>query len=292
MKRILGILFKVLTLVFIITVICSCGSDSSKDTKETMKDSTSAPATNNVEVNTQYKLPFPVELYEFLFNSKAKYNSMLLNPVANKGKYISSDSKSINFGIYASDLAYCSCFGKNQETFKYFSTCKLMADEIGLISGFDQKIVKRIDNSVNNKDSLLSITKGSFSDVLNVLQSQGQIKLLPLIVAGAWIESVYIAINSVEKFSAEDPIVLRIADQQLLLENLLDYFKSIPEKDQNKEIFKKFSNLQGSFDKLYDNTDIIISKAQFTEISRKVIELRTDLITKKQIKLKNKFLHR
>ena len=193
---------------------------------------------------------------------------------------MSSESKTLAFGIYASDLAYSSCFGKNQLTFKYFTTCKMLADDIGLTTGFDQNIVKRIDKCINNKDSLMAITKNSYTDVLNVLQSQGQIKLLPLIITGAWIESVYIAINSVKKFSSEDAVVLRIADQQLLLENLIDYHKSIPEKDQNKEVFSKLTSLQDAFDQLYDNKDVIITKEQFEEISVRIKKIRTDLITK------------
>jgi len=279
MKSNLSLLMRILPLVFAITFIYSCSNNPSNN-EENTNDTVTTTSKTPVEINTQYKLPLPVELYEFLVEAKANYNGQSLNPITNVSKYISSESKTINFGIYASDLAYCTSFGKNQETFKYFSTCKKIADELGLIEGFDQKVVSRIDKSINNKDSLYQITKNSYSDVINVLQSQGKIKLLPLIVTGAWLESVYISINSVNKFSPENKIVLRIAEQQLLLENLIDYFKSIPEEDQNKDVFNKLIDLQKSYDKLYDNTDEIITKAQYNEISKKVIALRTEFINK------------
>jgi hypothetical protein len=186
----------------------------------------------------------------------------------------------LNFGIYASDVAYCTIYGKNQETFKYFSASKQLADQLGFTEGFDDKIAKRIDQNVSNSDSLLKITTESFASATNFLQDQGQMDLLPLIVGGAWIESVFIAVNSVEKFSPDNEIVIRIADQQFLLENLVEYLKSVGENETNKNFYKQILDLQTSFEKLFDNTDVVITKEQFNEISKKVKSIRSEIVSK------------
>ena len=153
-----------------------------------------------------------------------------------------------------------------------------MADELGLTEGFDEKIVKRIDQNMSNSDSLYQISNDSYSTAIRFLEQQGQGNLLPLMITGAWIESVNIAIKSVDKFNSQNEIVLRIADQGLLLENILEMYKALNEQDQQEDLYNKLLDLQQSFDKLYDNTDEIITKRQFEEISSKVKAIRAELI--------------
>jgi len=98
-------------------------------------------------------------------------------------------------------------------------------------------------------------------------------------ITGSWIESVNIAIKSVDKFDANNEIVIRITDQALLLENILEMYKSMGEDTKEADIYNKLLNLQQSFDKLYDNTDQIITKRQFDEISSKVKAIRAQLIS-------------
>jgi len=271
LKNILGLI--------IIATLFSCNNSSNNENK--LENDSIPSSEKKMSTNTFYKLPSPVELYMFLNEEKAKYNNQLLNLPENSNKYITTTSKAINFGVYTSDLAYNNVYGENQQTIKYFSISKKIADELNLVEGFNEKTLKSIDKNINNKDSLLKIINDSYSDVVNLFQDQSKTKLLPLIVTGAWVESVYIAINSINKFSPENNIVLRIAEQQLLLENLLDYFKSLPSKDQNKEVFDKLLDLKTSYDKLYDNKNVVITKSQFDEISKKITALRLDFVNNK-----------
>ena len=210
--------------------------------------------------------------------SSLQFNKENLNSTDNRVKYITNQKKAINLGIYASDLSYCTVFKQNKETFSYFSITKKMADELGLTEGFDEKIVKRIDQNMSNSDSLYQISNDSYSTAISFLEQQGQGDLLPLLITGAWIESVNIAIKSVDKFNPDNQIVLRIADQGLLLENILEMYKSLSQENQQTDIYNKLIDLQQSFDKLYDNTDEIITKRQFDEISTKVKSIRAELI--------------
>jgi hypothetical protein len=277
MKILLSALQKLLLLLVMGMIVWSCN-----DTPPVEDDTDTVPAVDSskLEMNTTYKLPSPVELYMFLYQNKARFNKSILNPTDNTDKYVSTTSKALNFGIYASDVAYCTIFGKNQETFKYFTSAKKMADQLGFSEGFDEKIAKRIDSNVNNSDSLLKITNDSYSTAINFLQDQGQMDLLPLIVGGAWVESVYIACNSVDKFSADNEIVIRIADQQFLLENLVEYLKSVGENETNRDFYQKMTDLQKSYEKLFDNVDVVMTKEQFNEISKKIKDIRTEIVSK------------
>jgi len=220
------------------------------------------------------KVPSPIELFIFMYNANASFSKDNLNSIDNHTKYTSKIKKALNLGIYASDLAYCTVFKQNKETFSYFSVTKKIANELALTEGFDENIVKRIDANMSNSDSLYQITNDSYATAVRFLEQQGKEDLLPLMITGAWIESVNLAIKSVSKFDPNNEIVIRIADQGLLLENILELFQYVKNNPDYAKIIDKLLDLQLSYDKLLDNTDVIITKKQFEEISNKVKAIR------------------
>lgn len=255
----------------------SC-NDSTPPAENVLDDSTTTDEISDLQKST-VKIPSPIELLSFIYDANAKFNKENLNSVDNRTKYITNQKKAINLGIYATDLGYCTVFKQNKETFSFFSVTKKMADELGLTEGFDEKIVKRIDQNMSNSDSLYQISNDSYSTAIRFLEQQGQGNLLPLMITGAWVESVNIAVKSVDKFDANNEIVIRIADQGLLLENILEMYKSLGEDTKEADIYNKLLDLQQSFDKLYDNTDQIITSRQFDEISSKIKAIRAQLIS-------------
>jgi len=268
--------FKLLFLSSITVVMFSC-NDSTPPAENIIDDSTSTGEVAELQKNI-IKIPSPIELFSFIYDANAKFKKENLNSSNNRTKYLSNQKKAINLGIYASDLSYCTVFKQNKETFSYFSITKKIADDLGLTKGFDERIVKRIDQNMNNSDSLYQISNDSYSTAVRFLEQQGQGNLLPLMITGAWIESVNIAIKSIDKFNPNNEIVIRISDQGLLLENLLEMYKSLGVNDKEPDIYNKLINLQQSFDKLYDNTDKAITKRQFEEISSKIKAIRAELI--------------
>lgn len=267
-------------LIFILTVsIVSCSSEDSnievKDFKKEAVKTTITKVRNNNK--TAIKIPSPVDLYIFLQNANIRFNKDLLSPTENVSNYYTSKSKALNFGIYASDLAYCTAFTQSQETFHYFKASKSLADELGLSEGFDEIISNRIGLNMNNTDSLYEISADAYSAACRYLESEKKHDILGLILVGSWVESVNIAIKSVKSFDPENEVVIRIAEQQFLLENLTELLASIESKEL-ESIKSKLANIQISFDKLYDNTDVIITKEQFSEISAKIQSLRAELI--------------
>ncbi|MFH2143014.1 MAG: hypothetical protein ABIJ97_11360 [Bacteroidota bacterium] len=269
--------FKYLIWMFVITGLLYSCKDDSQQADDNNIDTTEVDV-DVVENNMYYKFPSPVELYIFLWEEDAVYNAKLLNSTDNSAKYVTTDRKAINFGIYASDLAYCTVFGKNQETFNYFTTVKVLADELGLMEGFDEVMAKRIDENISNPDSLYKLSSDSYSDAITYLESIKQGNLLPFIVAGGWIESVYIAVNSVKTFSEKSGVVMRVVEQQMVLEDMVEYLSTMQDDEQMKMLYDKLSDIKDSFDKLYDNTDEIITKDQFDEIALKINKLRNEFV--------------
>lgn len=226
-----------------------------------------------------FHLPSPVELFMFMWEDGAPFNKANLNSIENAVKYADSKKKSLNLGIYSADLAYCTIYDKNQETMSLFSATKTLAEDLGLTEGFDQEILDRIDRNIENSDSLYQITSDSYSKSLTFLQSQGQTQILPYIVYGGWLESVYIITQTIKEFKPESDIAIRIVDQGILLENLIDFFVFIEKEDPSATpIIKDLEALKLIFDKALIAEDGKMSIEVYTEMKEKLNELRANIV--------------
>ncbi len=264
------------------SLLNSCGDGDTSSSVAGELDSLSATLSQKKPEyeKTRYKLPSPVELYLHL---RAAHASTVVDKLHNSvfaSNYMTDVTKSINFGIYASDLAYCTVFDNFQQTNEYFRVMKILAGQLGITEGYDNKMLKRLDKNLNNSDSLFQISSDTYWEVCSYLESNGKSNTLALILLGGWVESVYLAVNSVDTFDAEDEVVLRITEQSYLLENLLDYLNTLSNDNKTLEYVEKLTELQYSFDKLFDNPDdVLITKKQFVDISEKIRDLRADLIS-------------
>ncbi len=203
-------------------LLFSCGGEHTTD--ETVDVDTTA--TNEViepEVETFYQIPSPDEMFAFIKESGLKYNATLLNPANNAANYTDPTVQSVNFGIYAADLAYTASFEEYQSSIKYFGVVNKMGDDIGISSAFDKGMVDRIQGNLNNADSLVTITNQSYYSIISYLEESERGKTLGLMAMGGWIESMYIVTQSVANFDEANPAVERLADQKLTYENLLEY---------------------------------------------------------------------
>lgn len=235
-------------------ILSSCGGD---DNKADEMDNASAdsvktePANNNAVSETFFQVPSPGEMLTFikLVGGKNNKNTSFLNSPENQKNYTDNKLKAINFGIYSCDLSYCSIFEIGSEALKYFKTVKQMGDQIGVATAVSPDIMKRLESNIGASDSLAVITDDVYFSSFETLEESKQGPTLALVVAGGWIESLFIA-TSLSKYEAGSPIIERLADQKYTLENLVEFLKK-HEADQNVEAVKKdFESLLAEFDKI------------------------------------------
>ncbi|MBP7809104.1 MAG: hypothetical protein KA163_07420 [Bacteroidia bacterium] len=233
-------------------ILSSCGGDDNKDEIDNTIDSTK---TENVESNpvseTFFQVPSPGEMLTFIkmVGGKNNKNTSFLNSPDNQKNYTDAKSKALNFGIYSCDLSYCSIFEIGAEALKYFKSVKQMGDQIGVSSAIKPETMKRLEGNVGNSDSLAVITDDVYFSSFETLENGQQGTTLALVVAGGWIESLYIATN-LAKYEANSPIIERLADQKYTLENLIEFLKK-HEADANVAAVKAdFEGLLAEFNKI------------------------------------------
>jgi len=284
------------TLLFLsaITAIsfCSCGgSDKAEDSENTDSTQTSIPEGPVSE--TFFQVPSPGEMLTFIkmVGGPNNKNISFLNPASNEKNYIDLKSKALNFGIYSCDLSYCSIFEIGSETLKYFKTVKVMGDQIGVSTAIKPEVLKRLESNIGSADSLAVITDDVYFSSFEALEDSKQGPTLALVVAGGWLESVYIATN-LAKYEENSPIIERLADQKYTLENLIEFLKKHEADEHVAAVKVDFEGLLAEFNKIGEKdakpskvekssattlgggTQLVITKEIYNTITEKIKSIR------------------
>lgn len=230
----------------------SCGDKDSKTDEIEGGDSVKVETNVNTPVSeTFFQVPSPGEMLTFIkmVGGDKNKNISFLNSPDNQKNYNDSKSKAINFGIYSCDLSYCSIFAIGSEALKYFKTVKVMGDQIGVATAISPDILKRLESNVGTPDSLAVITDDVYFSSFEALEDSKQGPTLACVVAGGWLESLYIA-TQLAKYDANSPVIERLADQKYTLENLIEFLKK-HESDANVASVKTdFEGLLAEYNKL------------------------------------------
>lgn len=242
------------TLLFLsaITVLSlsSCGGgDKTDDTDSVDSTKTEEPKTGPVS-ETFFQVPSPGEMLTFIKMVGGDTKDIsFLNPPSNEKNYTDAKSKALNFGIYSCDLSYCSIFSIGSESLKYFKTVKVMGDQIGVSTAIKPEVLKRLEKNVSSPDSLAVITDDVYFSSFEALEDSKQGPTLALVVAGGWLESIYIAIN-LAKYKADSPVIERLADQKYTLENLIEFLKKHESDPNVMSVKNDFDGLLAEFNKM------------------------------------------
>lgn len=232
--------------------LTSCtGKDEEKDGPEEGLDTTKVETNVNTPVSeTFFQVPSPGEMLTFIKMVGGKTtNVSFLNSPDNQKNYNDTRSKALNFGIYSCDLSYCSIFEIGSEALKYFKAVKIMGDQIGVSTAIKPEILKRLESNLGKPDSLAVITDDVYFSSFEALEDSKQGPTLALVVAGGWLESLYIA-TQLAKWEPNSPVIERLADQKYTLENLIEFLKK-HETDANVAAIKTdFEGLLAEYNKM------------------------------------------
>lgn len=276
----------------------SCGNDSTTDTTDNVDSLNLDTAKENKSVkNVFYSIPSPIELGELISRAGATYDKNLLNDIKNVSKYTTSTSQGLNLGVYGADLSITSLFDQTQESIIYMQCTSSMAKSLGISTAFNNETMSRMDANKGNKDSLLSVITDSYYETDDYLKANQRANVSALVIAGGWIEALYIGSKIAEKTGNED-VMLRIAEMKGSLINLcglLSLYKGEEGIDplalQLNELRKVYdginldpSGIQVTTDDKSKVTTIgggqktVLTKEQFESIVKKASEIRNSII--------------
>lgn len=297
-KRFLGICL--MAMVLMSTYSCSSGDES--NTAETPAPPTPAEITSagmGAADHVGYVLPSPFEIAALIKRTGINYEEGILNSLDNQTLYNTNYTKSLNLGVYGADLGLIFVFDQTQDAISYFKTVKKLAEDLGVLGAFEQSTLQRVENNLGNQDSLINIASMAFSRADMYLKENDRGSVSTLVLAGGWIESLYLATKFGEA-TMDKEVLKRVGEQKKSLETLIDM---VGEYKENSEGFTTFfaglESLKLSFDKVkitytekpsvaHPNdkkttietvSDIEISEEVFKEIAEKVLAIRSQIIS-------------
>lgn len=207
-----------------------------------------------IEDKVYYQVPTPHEMMEFIKLSGSDFHDEVLCNTEIHDRFVDLKGNSMAMGIYIADLAYTASFEKFDHSIKYFNVVTKMADEIGIGNVFDEQMLTRIRENLDHPDSLEKISNDSYYRIIRDLEASDRGKVVAMIAAGGFLESLFIATQLVDEFDEKDPLIKRIADQKLVFENIMAYLNQYKD-DQNVEwTINDLQALEGIFLEISDNS--------------------------------------
>ncbi|MCK4664590.1 MAG: hypothetical protein KAT68_17100 [Bacteroidales bacterium] len=297
---------KVLSLIIVISVFVKCSPDGSKssdndsDNKELIIENEDIGQLYN---ETYFRFPSPEEIFNFISKTQLIYKEGLVNPNRNKDKYINTLSQSLNLGIYSSDLAYLTLLEKHNESLDYFEATYYLSEKLRISSAFNEPIIERVKKNLDNVDSLIRISNDAYKEIVDYLTNNNKEKTLALMSIGGFIESMHIAVNMVEKYNDDNPIIQSIADQKFALENLYLFAKQYKDDEnvsvalellyQLKTVYNEIEEVNVGKTKLEKTKDnkLVLSGGVKLKMSSKQFSKLKEIITQTRNKIVNNQLN-
>ena len=221
-----------------------------------------------------YPIPTSYDITKHIYQAGAPYQSTLGNGPEKAGEYITQRDKVLNLGVYAADLCYSTTYMMKQGTMNYLEASKTLIDDLGISTTFNVTYAERIEENIENRDSLITVVTESFDDTWNYLIENEQDVLARLVVCGSWIEGVYITTH-VALISVDNSSFLEaLARQKNSLNSLVELLEHVKDVEEVKDIYESLSEL-GEF---YEGVGDIMTDEQLKILSEKIDVLRESIV--------------
>ncbi len=221
-----------------------------------------------------YPIPTSYQITELIYEAGARYILAISNDPSSVDKYITQRNKALNLGVYGADLCYATTYMMKQSTMHYLEASKTLIDDIGVTTAFNNSYADRVENNLDNRDSLIQIVSMSFEDSWEYLVENQQDVLARLVVCGSWIEGVYITTNIALTADDNTKFLEILANQKESLDELVELMEPVKESIDVTEIFKGLFDLQD----IYADVGDALTEEELEKVSARIETLRTAIV--------------
>lgn len=293
-------LLTVLASVFLFSfVLVSCESDTAPKEEQVIENDTTQDESESQRAakvkKIFYTIPSPVEMAAMIKKSGAPFDKAKLNDVNNANNYTGAKAQALNLGIYGADLSYSSMFDQNQESIYFLSATQKLARDLGVEDAIDNKVIERMNNNTENRDSLLQIMSEAYWSLNGYLKKDGREEISGLVIAGGWVEGLHLACSHLTPDN--EGLKERIAEQKYALKDLIALLKTYEGKEVLNSVVADLESVQAIFDGIKINkgktetsqdesgttviggsSSIEMSDEQLAEVAAKISEMRSQYI--------------
>ncbi|MBC7865165.1 MAG: hypothetical protein IAF38_19480 [Bacteroidia bacterium] len=232
--------------------LSSCGSGEVEE--ESGNDGPGDSTTMEQKLHTQNvftNIPSPVETATVLLDAGAEYDHTMVNDPLIFKSYTAEEARALNLGVYGADLSFAGIFENSQESMAFLKCVNALCKDLGISGVFDEKTADRLERNKDNRDSILEIVSTSFWDADAYLKENQRPNTSSLIVAGGWVEGMYIACEVYNK-TKKEKIKNRIisAPQKSSLTSLVTLLESEKQSAVSQFMLEGLQNLKKIYEKI------------------------------------------
>jgi hypothetical protein len=198
-----------------------------------------------------YNLPSPSEMATILHETNAIYDVEILSNPKAEGRYNTDLTRALNLGVYFADLSFTSMFDYPQQAMLFMSAAQGLSAELDIVGIFNEELFTRLENNLSDKDSIMDIVSYTYMETDFYLQENDRSVIAKAILAGAWIEGLYIATHLKTEAENSTAIWERIGEQKRALTNLINMVE-----DCNEPQLQKFITNLRKLETAFENVDI------------------------------------
>lgn len=217
---------KIFLLILVVIVFYSCDENT-----ESVSDNFSEISENidTLPVQKVYlSLPAPMEIASIIRKHKDRFDVELINPIDNVSSYLTTEAQAFNMGVYIADLSFAVIFNQQKYIVPIYKCTIELADNLGIMDGFDDSLRQVIEINIEDLDSLQRLLSSVYFNSDAYLKENGRERTTTQIMIGAWIESFYFMVEIESQIADVSDRNQLISGQKLVLDNILEAIKVEP----------------------------------------------------------------
>ncbi len=280
-------------------LVSSCGGGSQEKSSDASSEFDAAKEQVAADVSKVLKdLPPPSEVPYLLMSAGAEFDPTIINSLDNMESYQTSESKAaLNLGVYATDIGYLTSYEKSELALDYMGECQKLAAPVGVSGAIDYGMIARFEANMENRDSLSSIINEVMQKSGERLSELDELNSAALLLAGSWIEGVYISSTIVNTYPDDlpeesrtlilEPLVKIVIDQKVSLNDLLQVMNDVPESAEVNSMIEELQKVKAIYDgelaeveqQIAENTgDFVLTPSTLNNLSAEVSRIRASII--------------
>ena len=289
--------FHLLFLTLVILISTSCRSPHQKVNNDDLHfENMPADPGGNVRL-IFYNMYLPPEMARIFESVGANYLPSILSEPDDFARYQEPHKIAMNLGIYGVDLSYARMYDQKTLTARYLSTVDLLATKLGIPQDYYENFMNGIEKYYDNRDSVAILATAIYAQTDEYLKKNNNESYAALIIAGGWIEALFISTRIIESEPGNVEISDRIAEQKYSLNSLISLLSNYQNETEVAEVLLMLKRLKKSFDRfeiyygqddfVLDTVKKVIEASEYEsgltagisdEISRIVSQIRTRII--------------
>ncbi len=255
-------------------MVCAAAIVATGCTVSGSQDKTNVMSKQNVH-EFVYPLPTAFEITEMLNRIDAAYILDICNPKENVDKYVTEAKRAVNMGVYSADLCYASTYNQQSNVMDYTQTIRALIDALDMTRAVDPELASKMEDNENNREGMTELISNSFYDSYDYLNRNGRGPVSLMIVAGSWIEGLYIATHiSQETFENKEMIKI-LQSQKEPLVKLVELLGKVEGEPNLSEISNDLQPLYKIYTSVDENS---LSEEQMNNIRSEIEIVRAKVV--------------